>query len=54
MRSPDADIVLDLPLALREIYEEAAYDLSIDYQDSPPLPLLSVCEQEWMQSLLPS
>ena len=36
LRSPDAEVPLDLPLALTSIYDEAAYDLSIDYSESPP------------------
>lgn len=40
LRSPDPDVLLDLGLALRTIYDRAAYDLSINYdQASPPPPL---------------
>jgi hypothetical protein len=41
LQAPDADVPLDLALALAAIYEEAAYDLSIDYQQEPPPPALS-------------
>ena len=40
LRQPDADVTLDLGLALQTIYERAAYDLSIDYTSSPPPPAL--------------
>jgi len=39
LRSPDADVPLDLQAALTAVYDEAAYDLSIDYQRSPVVPL---------------
>ncbi|MBV7335322.1 DUF4058 family protein [Chloroflexi bacterium TSY] len=38
--SPDRDIPLDLSAVLSTIYDEAAYDLSIDYGDPPPRPPL--------------
>ena len=49
LHSPDADIALDLGLALRTIYERAAYDLSIDYRAAPPPPALTDAESEWLQ-----
>ncbi|MCS6882909.1 MAG: DUF4058 family protein [Oscillochloridaceae bacterium] len=48
---PDDDVVLDLGLALREVYDEAAYDLSIDYQQDPPPPPLSAEERSWLNQL---
>lgn len=35
---PDPDVPLDLSAALATIYDEAAYDLSIDYTAVPPPP----------------
>lgn len=35
---PDADVPLELGAALTAIYDEAAYELSIDYTQSPPPP----------------
>jgi len=52
LRPPDAEVCLDLPLALTSIYDEAAYDLSIDYSQSPPPPLFSEADTQWMQALL--
>jgi len=47
----DSDVLLDLGYALRTIYDEARYDLSIDYSQ-PPIPPLSDDDAEWAQSLL--
>ena len=52
LRSPDAEVPLDLPLALTSIYDEAAYDLSIDYSQSPPSPAFSEADTQWMHALL--
>lgn len=37
---PDADAVLPLQTALTAVYDEAGYDLSIDYNRAPPPPPL--------------
>jgi hypothetical protein len=52
LRAPDPDVPLDLGLALREIYEEAAYDLSINYDEPPPPPPLAEDEATWIRQLL--
>ena len=49
LRPPDADIPLDLGLALAQIYDKAAYDLTLDYSESPPPPSFSVEEQDWLR-----
>jgi Protein of unknown function (DUF4058) len=36
LRSPDPDVPLDLGGALDTIYDQAGYDLSIDYRRTPP------------------
>lgn len=36
LRQPDPDVPLDLAAALNTIYDEAAYDLSVDYRQAPP------------------
>ncbi|MFN8486703.1 MAG: DUF4058 family protein [Caldilineaceae bacterium] len=51
-RPPDADVSFDLQAAFDEMYEEAAYDLSINYQESPPPPALSAEDTAWMRKLL--
>ena len=52
LRPPDADVPLDLHAALNEIYDEAAYDLSIDYRQPPPPPPLSPKEAEWLPTVV--
>jgi Protein of unknown function (DUF4058) len=52
LKSPDADVALDLPTALQPVYDEAAYDLSIDYTKSPPPPALSEGDRAWMARVL--
>ena len=52
LRAPDDDVLLDLGAALEAVYEEAAYDLSIDYQQAPPPPSLTPEEVRWTQELL--
>ncbi|MGF1482440.1 MAG: DUF4058 family protein [Cyanophyceae cyanobacterium] len=49
---PDPDVPLDLQAALTAIYDEAAYDLSVDYSQLPPPPALSSNDSEWLQAQL--
>jgi uncharacterized protein DUF4058 len=51
---PDEDVPLDLGAALQAVYDEAAYDLSIDYGADPPPPPLSEADREWIRTLRPS
>ena len=46
----DDDVPLDLGHALRTIYDEARYDLSIDYSQ-PPVPPLAPEDAAWAQAL---
>jgi hypothetical protein len=52
LRSPNADVPLELPQVMADIYEEAAYDLSIDYNQPPPPPALSEEDARWMRTLI--
>lgn len=52
LRTPDKDVALDLGLALRTIYERAAYDLSINYVEAPPPPPLTSEEEAWRREAL--
>lgn len=52
LKSPDADVPLDLGAALTATYQEAAYELSIDYRQAPPLPKLSEADTQWLDGLL--
>jgi len=52
LRAPDADVPLELGPALATIYDEAAYDLSINYNEPPPPPPLDENNTAWMRKLL--
>jgi hypothetical protein len=52
LRPPDLDVPLNLSSALRDIYDEAFYSLSIDYREPPPEPLLSEDDQRWLEGVL--
>ncbi|MBK9091783.1 MAG: DUF4058 family protein [Anaerolineae bacterium] len=49
---PDPDVALDLGSALRTVYEEADYDLSLDYTQAPPPPALREADASWLATLL--
>src|SRR5579859_3766044 len=51
LHPPDGDRVLELGAALAAIYDEAGYDLSIDYQAQPPPPPLSADDALWVRTL---
>ncbi len=52
LQDPDPDVPLDLQAALNAVYDEAAYDLSLDYTQPPPPPSLSSADAEWLQTQL--
>lgn len=52
LREPDADLALDLPACFADVYENAAYDLSIDYTEVPPPPLFDAETAQWIDTLL--
>jgi len=52
LHAPDPDVPLELGAALAGIYEEAAYDLSIDYTQTVPLPALAPADAAWVQTLV--
>jgi hypothetical protein len=51
LRAPEADAPLNLRTALATIYDEARYDLSIDYTQ-PPEPPLDSSDAAWAQAQL--
>lgn len=51
LRPPDLDARLEFGPILQTIYDEAGYDLSIDYAQPPPPPELSADEIAWMQTI---
>ena len=52
LRSPDPDVPLDLAATLSDIYNEAFYNLSINYHELPPQPALTEADLAWMDDLL--
>ena len=54
LHDPDEDILLDLPAAMNAVYEEAGYDLSVDYGQDPPPPAFAQGDRDWMQVLFDS
>ncbi len=50
LQEPDADVPLDLQAVLSAIYDEAAYDLSLDYAQPPPPPSFSQNDADWVQT----
>ncbi len=52
LQEPDLDVPLDLQAVLNAIYDEAAYDLSLDYDQSPPPPVFSEEDADWLQTQL--
>ena len=49
LQPPDSEIPLDLSVAIKEVYDEAAYDLSLNYTELPPPPPLSEVDKQWME-----
>jgi hypothetical protein len=54
LRDPDPDSLLPLGTALTALYDEASYDLSIDYHQPPPPPSLGEADAAWMRQLISS
>ena len=52
LSASDADVPLELDEILTTIYDEAAYDLSLDYSAPPPPPPLAEEDATWMKTLL--
>lgn len=51
LRAPDPDLTLDLGAALAAVYDEASYDLSLDYTQPPP-PALSAEDATWAHAVV--
>ncbi len=51
LRIPDREVSLDLAAALKTVYEEAYYHLSIDYHQAPPPPVFAEKELAWLKEL---
>jgi hypothetical protein len=50
--APDPDVPLDLSHAIHLVYEEADYDLTIDYNRQPPPPPLADADQRWLKTVI--
>jgi hypothetical protein len=51
LRDPDPDVPLDMAAVLRAVYDDGAYDLSIDYRHDPSPPLTGA-DASWANRLL--
>lgn len=52
LREPDPDVPLDVGKAIQEIYDTAAYDLTINYKTPPPKPDLTLEDEKYLDRLL--
>jgi hypothetical protein len=52
LRRPDADVVLDVGRAIRQIYMSARYERRIDYRAAPPPPPLKAEDAAWLDAHL--
>ena len=52
LNQPDDDVLLDLSAAFGSVYDEAGYDLSIDYNQEPPPPALDHADRTIIRELL--
>jgi hypothetical protein len=52
LRRPDPDIVLDLGMALQQVYRSARYERRIDYHVEPPPPDLAPEDATWLNAHL--
>jgi hypothetical protein len=54
LKKGHADVPLDLAAALAGVYDEAGYELSIDYREPPPPPEFAAEDLRWMKKLVAS
>ncbi|UBF25561.1 DUF4058 family protein [Kovacikia minuta CCNUW1] len=52
LKSPDADINVNLQEIFAGVYDRASYDLRLDYSLPIPPPALSQADQQWLDRLL--
>ncbi|MDM8519303.1 DUF4058 family protein [Anaerolineales bacterium HSG6] len=48
LRYPDSDILLNFSKLVSAVYEEAFYQLSIDYDEAPPPPIMNEQQMIWL------
>ena len=51
LKHPDEDTFLDLDKALKDMYEQRAFEKSISYHEAPPPPVFSDADLLWMKGL---
>jgi hypothetical protein len=54
LKSPDADLMVNLQDIFAGIYDRASYDLRLDYTQAMPPPALPQTEKQWVETLLQS
>ncbi len=52
LRPEDGEVALDLQRAMVTTYEEAGYDMMVDYTQPPPQPAMSAEDAAWVQQIL--
>ena len=52
LKSPDADVRLDIGAALNEVYDRSRYELSVNYGAAPAPPAFSEEDRQWLQGIL--
>jgi hypothetical protein len=52
LSNSDESVPLDLQSSLSRAYENAGYDLTIDYTVDPPAPALDQADAEWLNAVL--
>ncbi|MCB0598544.1 MAG: DUF4058 family protein [Lewinellaceae bacterium] len=51
LKQPDKDSLLDLGKAFKDVYEQGAFERSVNYSEAPPPPAFTEEELEWMKEL---
>ncbi len=51
LKPEDADLHLALQNLFIGIYEEARYEIRLDYTQPPPVPMLSPADRQWLETL---
>lgn len=51
LKQPDKDSLLDLGKAFKDVYEQGAFERSVNYSEAPPPPAFTEEELEWMKGL---
>jgi hypothetical protein len=52
LRSEDEAIAVDLGRLLKEVYDQACFDLQVDYGQPVPEPMLSAADAAWVKEVV--